>query len=146
LDELQAAVLRVKLQRLDGWVTARRALAARYNERFAELEGIWPLETPAQSEHAYHLYTVRVPGERSKPGARRDHVRRRLQEQNITTGVYYPVPLHLQPLYASLGGKEGSLPVAERAAHEVLSLPLYPEMTVGQLDRVGDAVADAIRS
>jgi dTDP-4-amino-4,6-dideoxygalactose transaminase len=145
LDELQAAVLRVKLRRLDGWVAKRQKLGARYDERFANVEGICRLETPAHSEHAYHLYTVRVPGEASNPGARRDHVRRLLGEQDIATGVYYPVPLHLQPIYASEGGKAGSLPVAERAAHEVLSLPLYPEMTIGQLDRVGDAVADAIR-
>jgi len=146
LDELQAAVLRVKLRRLDGWLAARGALAARYNARFEKLDGICPVEAPAECRHAYHLYTVRVPGDGpSNPAARRDHVRRRLAQQEITTGVYYPVPLHLQPLYASLGGKLGDLPVAERAAQEVLSLPLYPEMSVEQLDRVADAVADALR-
>ncbi len=145
LDELQAAVLRVKLRHLDRWIAARRAQAARYEERFARLDGIHVLETPAGCGHSYYLYTVHVRGDASNPGARRDHVRRCLAEQGIASSVYYPVPLHLQPIYVSLGGKAGDLPVAEQAAQEVLSLPLYPEMTAEQVNCVADALTEALR-
>jgi dTDP-4-amino-4,6-dideoxygalactose transaminase len=144
LDELQSAILRVKLNHLDRWIAARRAHAARYTERFAAIPGILPPEPPAHCEHSFYLYTVRIPGESTSPAARRDHVARCLADRGIASMVYYPVPLHLQPIYASLGGKPGQLPVAERAAHEVLSLPLYPEMTADQIDRVVGAVAEAL--
>ena len=145
LDEMQAAVLRIKLRHLDRWNAARRVHAARYSERLRDVEGVHTPETPPGCEHTYYLYTVRIASAGTNAAARRDHVARRLTEQEIGCGVYYPVPLHLQPIYASLGGKVGDLPVAERAAHEVLSLPIYPEMTREQVDRVGDAVADALR-
>ena len=145
LDELQAAVLRIKLRHLDAWIAARRAHAARYTEQLRAVSGVQPLESPANCEHSYYLYTVRIPGERANPAGRRDHVARHLTERGIGCGAYYPVPLHLQPIYASLGGKVGDLPIAERGAHEVLSLPLYPEMTTEQIDRVVDAVEEALR-
>lgn len=144
LDEIQAAVLRVKLRHLDGWIAARRAAAARYTERFAALSGIHPPQPPPHAEHSYYLYTVRIPGAPSGPAARRDHVMRFLAERGIASVVFYPVPLHLQPIYAALGGKPGQLPVAERAADEVLSLPLFPEMTPDQMDRVEETVAEAL--
>lgn len=146
LDELQAAVLRIKLRRLDGWIAARRGHAARYTERLSGIEGVHAPETPQGCLHSYYLYTVRILSAVGKnPAERRDHVMRRLIERGISCGAYYPVPLHLQPIYASLGGKVGDLPVAERLAHEVLSLPLYPEMKSEQIDRVVDAVEDALR-
>lgn len=153
LDELQAAVLRIKLRRLDGWIAARRAHAARYTERLRAIPGVEPPVTPANCEHSFYLYTVRIPSDTvripsdgANPAARRDHLARHLREREIGCGAYYPVPLHLQPVYLSLGGKAGDLPVAERAAQEVLSLPLYAEMTSEQVDRVADAVEEALGS
>jgi len=144
LDEIQAAVLRVKLRYLDRWIAARQAHAARYNERFDGVHGIkMPAATP-NSVHSYYLYTVRIASEGANPASRRDHVATHLASKGIATSIFYPLPLHLQPAYASLGGKTGQLPVAERAAHEVLSLPLYPEMTNEQIDRVADSVIEAI--
>jgi dTDP-4-amino-4,6-dideoxygalactose transaminase len=138
LDALQAAILRVKLKRLSGWNARRRALAALYAERFKEmgLAGTalrLPVEKP-WGTHVYHLYTVRVPIDA------RDRVRAELLEKEIETGIHYPIPLHLQTCYASMGLREGSFPVAERAAREVLSLPLFPEMTDAQVERVCEAL------
>jgi UDP-N-acetyl-3-dehydro-alpha-D-glucosamine 3-aminotranferase len=145
LDEIQAAVLRVKIRYLDRWIAARRAHAERYGERFANVEGITTPVSLPNSFHSYYLYTVQIPSERRNPAARRDHVAQHLASRGIATSVFYPLPLHLQPAYASLGGKPGQLPVAERAAHEVLSLPLYPEMTNEQIDRVADSVTEALK-
>jgi dTDP-4-amino-4,6-dideoxygalactose transaminase len=150
LDELQAAVLRVKLRHLDRWIAARRALAARYTERFSGLPGVRTPVAPAGREHSYYLYTLRISSDAPKAGvaklsSRCDRVAQRLAESGIASSVFYPVPLHLQPLYAALGGKPGDLPVAERAAHEVLSLPLYPTMAADRVDRVADAVVEALR-
>jgi dTDP-4-amino-4,6-dideoxygalactose transaminase len=144
LDEIQAAILRVKFRHLDNWIAARRAHAARYNRRFANLDGI---KTPADKPneiHSYYLYTVQIASEGSNPAAKRDRVAKHLATKGITSSIFYPLPLHLQPAYASLGGKSGQLPVAERAAHEVLSLPLYPEMTNEQIDRVADSVIEVL--
>jgi dTDP-4-amino-4,6-dideoxygalactose transaminase len=144
LDELQAAVLRVKLRHLDHWIQKRRELAALYDERFADTPDIQVPRVPARCEHSYYLYTVRIPSVGEDPAERRNLVVQHLAEQNIASAVFYPVPLHLQPLYASLGGRAGDLPDAERAASEVLSLPLYPEMTAAQVDRAADAVLGAV--
>src|SRR5438093_10443542 len=138
LDALQAAILRVKLERLPGWNARRRALAALYSERLREmgLAGTalrLPVEKP-WGTHVYHLYTVGVVG-----GAR-DRVRAELLEKDIETGIHYPIPLHLQACYASMELREGSFPVAEGAAREVLSLPLFPEMTDAQVERVCEAL------
>jgi dTDP-4-amino-4,6-dideoxygalactose transaminase len=125
LDELQAAVLSVKLRHLDAWNAARRALAARYD---AGLRGV---ETPSVrpgAEHVYHLYVVRSTG--------RDELRAYLAERGVGTGIHYPLPTHLQPAYEDLDLASGSLPETERAAGEVLSLPLYPELSSDEVDRV----------
>src|SRR5439155_980330 len=141
LDALQAAILRVKLKRLPAWNERRRALAGRYRERLSGLKGVvLPLEGP-RARHVYHLFAVRIEG---RPGsAGRDRVRAALKERGIETGLHYPVPLHLQPCYAWMGLRAGSFPEAERAAREVLSLPLYPEMTEAQVDRVCEALRAA---
>ena len=146
LDELQAAILRVKLRHLDRWIQMRRAVAALYDERFAVTSDIRTPRTPAGCEHSYYLYTIRIPGTAKDPAERRNRVARHLAERQIASAVFYPVPLHLQPLYASLDGRAGDLPMAERAASEVLSLPLYPEMTSAQVDRVATAVLGALAS
>ena len=137
LDEIQAAVLRVKLRHLDRWKASRQAHATEYNALLGRLPGVVTPQVPDGSEHVYHQYTIRVPG--------RDRVREFLAGRGIASGIYYPVPLHLQPLYAGLGHKRGDLPESERAADEVLSLPVYPELTSEQIARVAEAVAAALR-
>jgi dTDP-4-amino-4,6-dideoxygalactose transaminase len=92
----------------------------------------------AGCDHVYHQYTIRVP--------RRDAVQKALAESGIASTVYYPVPLHLQPMYSSLGHKAGAFPVAEQAAREVLSLPVYPELSPEQIERVAAAVTAAVLS
>jgi len=129
MDEFQAAALNVKLPRLDEWNNRRRALAARYHER---LQGS-PLTLPTpDAGSVWHLYVIRTP----KRDALRDH----LEKQGIETGVHYPLPLHLQPPFANLGHKRGGFPEAERAADEVLSLPMYPELGDEGVDRVSAAI------
>jgi UDP-2-acetamido-2-deoxy-ribo-hexuluronate aminotransferase len=150
LDELQAAVLRVKLRHLGDWTAARQAHARRYEALLADLPGITLPRVPADREHVYYLYTIRVEGRKPKNDAageatNSDLVQQRLAERGIASMVYYPVPLHLQPLYASLGGKPGDLRVSERAAREVLSIPLYPELTQTQIERVAQVIREAIR-
>jgi len=146
LDEIQAAVLRVKARYLDRWILARRAHAARYDARLAGVKGLHPLSPRENSFHSYYLYTIRITSQGTDPAARADRVAKHLAAQGIDTSVFYPLPMHLQPAYASFGGKPGQLPVAERAAHEVLSLPLYPEMTNEQIERVADTVREALRA
>jgi len=137
LDEMQAAILRVKLRHLAAWQRARQAHAAEYTRHFAQIPGIMPPLVPEGYEHVFHQYTVRV--------EERDKLQRVLSEKKIGSAVYYPVPLHLQPLYASLGHKEGDFPHAEHAAQEVLSLPMFPELRPAQLTRVAEAVTEFVR-
>ncbi len=155
LDALQAAILRVKLRGLAARNRRRRALAALYSARLLEMglatrgggkgrQAGAPLLLPVErpwGTHAYHLYTVRVVSH-----AGRDRVRAALLERGIETGIHYPIPLHLQPAYAWMGLREGAFPEAERAAREVLSLPLYPEMTDDQVDRVCEALRGVLAS
>ncbi len=134
LDEMQAAVLRVGLKHLNDWTERRRALGQIYT---SELQGS-PLRLLREQPYArsvYHLFVVRHP--------RRDAIMAALKEQGIGTLVHYPIPLHLQPALAPLGGRPGDLPVAEQAANEVFSLPLYPELTDGQARAVAAAVRQA---
>jgi dTDP-3-amino-3,4,6-trideoxy-alpha-D-glucose transaminase len=131
LDDLQAAVLRVKLKLLDAWNTRRRQLAGFYD---CMLVGT-ALVLPAHLEgavHVYHHYVVRHP--------QREGLRAFLAERGIRTLVHYPVPVHLQPAYADLGYRRGDLPVSEAAARQVLSLPLYPEMNDDSVEVVSEAV------
>jgi dTDP-4-amino-4,6-dideoxygalactose transaminase len=135
LDEMQAAVLRVKLRHLEGSTEARRQRAARYTAR---LRGVGrPVEAP-WARHVYHLYVVRVP--------QRPLVQQALADAGIGTLVHYPVPAHLQPAYTSLGVQRGTLPVTERAADEILSLPHYPEMPLPQVDEVANAIERVLDS
>jgi dTDP-4-amino-4,6-dideoxygalactose transaminase len=134
LDELQAAILRVKLAHLDDWNAARRRHAHRYDELLAGSSVELPEERPGATPegHAWHLYAVRHP--------RRDALAAYLKERGIGTGVHYPAALHMQPAFAALGLGPGAYPVAERQAREELSLPLYPEMTADDVAYVADAV------
>jgi dTDP-4-amino-4,6-dideoxygalactose transaminase len=133
LDEIQAAILRVKLRHLPEWQRARQSHAAAYSKLLLGIPGIAPPLIPENYEHAFHQYTIRV--------ERRDALQQVLSLRNIGNAVYYPVPLHLQPLYASLGYKPGDFPHAEHAAKEVISLPMYPELRLDQLTRVAETVA-----
>ena len=137
LDEIQAAVLRVKLRHLRSWQEARQRNARAYAAALKHLPGITTPLTPPGCEHVFHQYTIRVP--------RRDALQQFLAERRIGNAVYYPVPLHLQPLYASLGHQRGDFPGAERAAEEVLSLPMYPELQPEQIARVAEAVAEFVK-
>jgi dTDP-4-amino-4,6-dideoxygalactose transaminase len=141
LDELQAAVLRVKLRHLKKWNAARQAHAARYHALLKDAPGITTPSAAAGCEHVYHQYTVRIAGN----GSTRDRVQKKLAARGIATTVYYPIPLHLQPMFASLGYKAGEFLEAERAASEVLSLPIYPELLPAQIERVAEALAAAAR-
>jgi dTDP-4-amino-4,6-dideoxygalactose transaminase len=131
LDELQAAVLRVKLRHLDEWVRARRRLAERYDERLAGTRLVRPREAKG-ARHAYHLYVVR--------SRRRDALLRFLGLRGVGAAIHYPTPVHLQPAYQQLEYTPGAFPSAERACRQVLSLPLYPELTDGELDQVAAAI------
>jgi len=132
LDALQAAVLRAKLPHLEAWSAARRRNAAYYDAAFADITEIGtPWVDPANTS-IYNQYTIRV--------ARRDELQAYLKERGIGSNVYYPLPLHLQPCFAYLGYAEGQCPEAEKAAKEVLSLPVFPELTTAQLDEVIAAV------
>lgn len=137
LDTLQAVVLLAKLRRLAAWNDARRAAAAHYDELLADLGEVRRPVTLEGNEHVWHLYVVRVP--------ERDRVLRLLHEAGIGAGVHYPVPIHLQGAFTSLGLGAGAFPIAERAATEILSLPMFPEITPGQQERVVDELQKALR-
>ena len=137
LDEIQAAILRVKLRHLSDWQRARQSNAAEYTRLLNQIPGVMPPITQEGFEHVYHQYTIRV--------ERRDALQQFLSAREIGSTVYYPYPLHLQPLYASLGHKPGDFPHAERAAQEVLSLPMYPELRKEQVARVVDAIAEFLK-
>ncbi|MCT9931975.1 DegT/DnrJ/EryC1/StrS family aminotransferase [Planotetraspora sp. A-T 1434] len=141
LDTLQAVVLRAKLRRLGEWNDRRREAAARYGELLADLAGagVTPPASPEESlrpDHVWHLYVVRVPD--------RDRVLAGLHELGVQAQIHYPVPVHLQPAFADLGYREGDFPVAERAAGEILSLPIFPHITPGQQEQVVEALRKAL--
>jgi dTDP-3-amino-3,4,6-trideoxy-alpha-D-glucose transaminase len=135
LDELQAAILRVKLGHLDAWNAARRSRAAAYSELLEDVEIRLP-PADESGEHVYHLYVVSTPG--------RDELAAHLRAHGVGSGVHYAVPVHLQPAYAERQGPS-SLEVTERAAREVLSLPMYPELRAGDVERVADLVRGHLR-
>ena len=132
LDSLQAAVLQAKLPHLAAWSAKRRENAAYYTAAFADVPDVTPPFIEPENESIYNQYTIRVP--------RRDDLQAHLKARGIGSAIYYPLPLHLQPCFAYLGYRAGSCPESERAANEVLSLPVYPELTRGQLDEVIDGV------
>ena len=137
LDEIQAAILRVKLRHLSNWQRARQSHAAEYSRLLSQIPGVMPPTAPESYEHVYHQYTIRI--------EQRDALQNFLNGRKIGSTVYYPYPLHLQPLYASLGHKPGDFPHSERAAQEVLSLPMYPELRKEQIARVVEAIAEFLK-
>lgn len=133
LDAIQAAVLRVKLAHLDAWTASRRAHAARYRELLGSIVRV-PADAPG---HVYHQFCIRTP--------RRDELRTYLAERGIGTEIYYPEPLHLAPVFASLGYRAGSFPIAERACRELLALPIHPAMPVEAPAYVAENIAAFFR-
>jgi dTDP-4-amino-4,6-dideoxygalactose transaminase len=135
LDTLQAAVLGVKLPYMDAWNTVRRQNAGRYNELLADAPVILPREAD-YAEAVYHLYVVRV--------ERREELQAYLRENSIATGIHYPVPVHLQEAYSDLGYQRGAFPVSERYADEILSLPMYAELTAAQVTFVAETLCSFV--
>jgi len=134
MDEIQAAILRVKLPLLDGWNERRRQHAATYTEALRDVA----LATPAAQSwagHVYYVYVVRM--------ADRDRVKHELEAAGVLSGVHYPIPCHLQPACAALDYKRGDFPVTEAYADQILSIPMYPELTSEQIDTVVSALKQA---
>lgn len=138
LDTLQAAVLRAKLNHLPAWTQARRRIAQTYKQALAHCSALTLPYEPDGYEGVYHLFVIRT--------AERDALRQHLLENGIETGIHYPIPLHLQRAFAHLGYQLGDLPHTERAAREILSLPIYPELSAADQQRVIEAVLDFFAS
>jgi dTDP-4-amino-4,6-dideoxygalactose transaminase len=128
LHAIQAAFLRIKLRHLDAWNAGRRAAAARYAELLSKIPGVIVPFEPETSRAIYHLYVIRTKD--------RDGLGEHLKSQGVSTGLHYPVPVHLQKCYREWGYGAGSFPVTERVASEILSLPMFPGLTVEQQERV----------
>lgn len=138
LDEIQAAILRVKLRHLPNWQKARQQNAAKYSKLLSGIAGIRTPIVPEGYDHVFHQYTIR--------SDRRDDLHKFLNEQKIGSTIYYPVPLHVQPLYAGLGHKADDFPNAKFVATEILSLPMYPELSADKIERVAEAIGKFARS
>src|SRR5262249_4564427 len=135
LDALQAGILRVKLARLAGWNEKRRAHANRYRELLANnVAGVVAPMEPSSSKAIYHLFVIRT--------ADRDRVKSGLADAGIGTGIHYPIPLHLQKAYDCLGYKAGDFPITEKVSEEILSLPMFPELTPEQQVEVVEKLAE----
>lgn len=151
LDALQAAILRIKLRYLDIWNAQRTAIARRYHQLLSPLPGIILPQVLEGGQSVWNQYTIQISslsyaaiGESNRSITYRDYVRQQLQERGVNSMLYYPVPLHLQPVYAALGYKAGQLPIAEQAAIEVLSLPMFPELSLAQQEQVVYALKDSL--
>lgn len=136
LDGLQAAVLSVKLRHLRQWTEARRRLAARYDRLLADVPGIVAVQARPDAYAVYHLYVIEVAAER------RDPLREYLDQRGVDTGIHYPIPLHLQPAYAHLDYAEGAFPIAEAKAKQIISLPIFPELSDQQQDYIVHSVRE----
>jgi len=133
LDEIQAAILRVKLPHLNRWNARRAEIAARYSERFAKLPLLLPVTAPGNT-HVFHVYALLT--------EQRDALQKFLGEQGVPTLIYYPQPLHLQKVYADLKFRRGDFPIAEQISEKILPLPMYPELTDEQVDYVCEVVGE----
>jgi len=136
LDELQAAVLRIKLPHLEEWIDKRRSLAQAYNEGLPD--SIIKPQEMSWGKHVYHLYVIRIP--------EREQLREWLESKGISTGMHYPIPIHLQEAWRASGGEKLSLPVTESITKEILSLPMYPELTIEEVDIVCKHIREFIDS
>ncbi len=142
LDSIQAAILGVKLSYLDRWNEQRREIAQRYHQLLA---GISEIQLPQEikgSYHAWNQYTILVKNKSNQEKTTRDELREKLQEKGIICMIYYPIPLHLQKVYQNLGYQDGAFPVTEQAAKEVLSLPMFPDLSPEEQEQVAYAIKD----
>ncbi|AFY32994.1 DegT/DnrJ/EryC1/StrS aminotransferase family protein [Calothrix sp. PCC 7507] len=146
LDAIQAVILAIKLPHLDDWNQQRRAIATYYNQFLSQVAGIVTPQELTGGVSVWNQYTIRISsqGQNGSSAAYRESVRSQLQERGVNSTVYYPHPLHLQPVYQHLDYQPGQLPVAEQACHEVLSLPMFPELTTQQQDQVIYALKDSL--
>jgi dTDP-4-amino-4,6-dideoxygalactose transaminase len=138
LDSIQAAILQIKLRYLDIWNSQRQAIARRYHQSLSQISGIIIPSELSDGLGVWNQYTIRV------LNGKREFLRHELQQKGVNTMVYYPHPLHLQPVYQNLGYQQGQLPVAEQVCNEVLSLPMFPELTEEQQDVVISAVKEVM--
>ena len=129
---MQAAILRVKLRHLNKWNESRRENAKKYNELLNNIGGIITPYEADYAKHVHHLYVIRVGG--------RDKLREFLKLKGIATGIHYPIPLHLQPAYSYLGYKRGDFPVTEKASQEILSLPMFAELSDEQIEKIVELI------
>jgi perosamine synthetase len=136
MTDIAAAIGRVQLARLDAINAARRANAAFYDRELAGIPGLATPYVPAGVEHAYHQYSILIDGTATKNGATRDQVRASIGERGVASGIYYPSPLHVHPLFAKLGYGPGDFPVAERTSKQILALPIHPLLTQPHLEHV----------
>ncbi|MFM5979504.1 MAG: DegT/DnrJ/EryC1/StrS family aminotransferase [Sphaerospermopsis kisseleviana] len=146
LDAIQAVILQIKLRYLDTWNKHRQKIATYYYQYLSQIPGITPPQELLGGEAVWNQYTIRVSSEERNGASSkyRDWVRTQLQEKEVSTMLYYPRPLHLQPVYESLGYQPGQLPVSEKTCHEVISLPMFPELTQEQQDKVIYALKDCL--
>lgn len=138
LDTLQAAILRVKLKKINEWNNMRRNAAGIYNKLLQNVYEVITPKTTDSSKHVYHVYAVRV--------RNRDKILRILQDKGIDVLIHYPIPLHLQAAYKDLGYKKGDFPISETVANEIISLPMYPHIKTSQIKFVTDSIKKALRS
>ena len=135
LDNLQAAILRIKLNYLDEWIASRRRIAAKYKDLLADSGLLLPLDPPGY-QHVYHLFVIR--------SQNRDALQAHLNERGVGTAIHYPNPVHLQPFYSNGTDRRGEFPIAEKICNEILSLPMFPELTEEQVEVVASEVAGAL--
>jgi dTDP-4-amino-4,6-dideoxygalactose transaminase len=138
LDALQAAILDVKLKNLKEWTEKRRKNAQKYNKLLKDIEEIKTSEEKEYSKHVYYMYEIKL--------NKRDQLIDYLKEKGISTGIHYPIPLHLQPSLKYLNYKQGDFPISEKAAKEILSLPMYPELTEEQITEVVNNIKQGIKN
>ena len=147
LDAIQAAILQIKLRHLDTWNTQRQLVAERYHQLLQPVPGVVAPEALPGGESVWNQYTIRVKSNQPNAEAAstyRDEVRSRLQQRGVSSMVYYPLPLHLQPVYKNLNYPVGQFPVAEQACHEVLALPMFPELTLEEQTEVVYGLKDCL--
>jgi dTDP-4-amino-4,6-dideoxygalactose transaminase len=147
LDAIQAAILQIKLRHLDTWNTQRQLVAERYHQLLQPVPGVVAPQALPGGESVWNQYTIRIKSEQPNAEAAstyRDEVRSRLQQRGVSSMVYYPLPLHLQPVYKNLNYPVGQFPVAEQACHEVLALPMFPELTSEEQTQVVYGLKDCL--
>jgi perosamine synthetase len=144
MTDLSAAIGRVQLSRLASITRSRRENARRYAELLVDIPGVLTPIVPSGTEHAYHQYSILIDSSLTPNGSSRDDVRATLSDEGIGSGIYYPTPLHLNPLFKEYGGDTGMFPVAERVATQILALPIHPQLARSDLDAVASAIRKAV--